>query len=1033
MKSASRLRELRAPLLLASVIAALLALAYLPVRELRNLSSQVDQNHRLIERINEVPDQLAATASSQRAFLITNDLRYRKEFQDNLQEFDAALAALDAQTVTHPTRAAEMAQLASQARAARAVIDFGMQGFATDAGALQQLLLQQDRALDAVESVAQRAIERSHRELENLAQSAESVTRFVFAILAALAIASGSLLAWRSSRLRSEMEARRSVEQLLHQANAELEARVAARTGEANERALRFSSLVERIPGCVYRCANDADRTMLYASDAVEDITGLGAKEFLEHRASWMGLVVAEDRDGVARSIREAVERKSPFAIEYRIRQHDGTLRWLHERGRATFDAEGSAQYIEGVVFDISSRKVSEERLAQASTSLRDSEQRLRRMAEAIDEVFWMRSPDYQSVLYVSTAFERVWGRTSEELYANPLLWMKSIHASDLPRVTLALDNLAEGKDYDLEYRVLRPDATTRWVQDRGYALRDDNGKVTMTAGVTIDITERRAAEGRLVAAKRELETALELVSRKNQMLLEATRARSDFLATISHELRTPLNAIIGYSEMMEAGLAGKLSPQQHDFASDIHQAGVKLLGRITAILDYIHLDSGLVKPSPEPADPVQLIEDIAAEFSDAARKAGIELNVTLGAAIDRSLLDRRKIADAIRHLLGNAVKFTPAGGRVTISVRESAHDEVPRQVVDSAPRWLAFEVSDTGPGISHNDRHLLFEPFKQGERSLTRGHDGIGLGLALSQRLARTCGGLVSVESERGAGARFVLWIPHRLADRSAVDDAALRASLARMTPGETPLALVVEDDPEMGARVRLQLENEGLRVAIASTAEDALEMAAALHPQLITLDVLLPGMDGLSFFSRLKRDPTLADIPVIIISMVGDRYVVEAEGAASVLQKPLRHEQLRAALASLGFMSQRRRRVLIIDDDEGSSRLTAATVGSLGLLVTEAHSAADGIARAKSERPDLIILDLAGSNASGFEVVEALQAEPATRVIPVIIATAFASGDAAHTNEESPDGEPASRIPFSREQLIAEVRRALNQTEDA
>jgi CheY-like chemotaxis protein len=423
-----------------------------------------------------------------------------------------------------------------------------------------------------------------------------------------------------------------------------------------------------------------------------------------------------------------------------------------------------------------------------------------------------------------------------------------------------------------------------------------------------------------------------------------------------------------------------------------------------------------------------------------AARR--IQLTLDAAEGLGSIQADGRKVKQIVYNLLSNAVKFTHDGGAVTLTVSRVPGTDVGQPctawpgrslpLADSEfTEFLEIRVVDSGIGISAEGLEALFQPFSQIDTGLARRFEGTGLGLAMVKLLAELHGGAVAAESAAGEGSCFTVWLPVRTTAGDAA--AALRSpALPRIeTPAGAPIALVVEDDFQSAELIRLQLEAQGFAVLLAVSAEEALALAAGQPLALITIDIMLPNMDGWELLGRIKQVPELVHTPVVIISIVADRSRGFALGAAAIMQKPVSRHELSQALRDLGLMPLppgRTLTVLVADDDPQAVELVAVRIGELAGTVLRASGGSEAIAVARQELPDLIVLDLLMPDVSGFDVVEALSAQADTARIPILIVTAkpITSEDRAKLN-----GYVAAiveKAAFSKGRFAAEVRRAMS-----
>jgi CheY-like chemotaxis protein len=405
--------------------------------------------------------------------------------------------------------------------------------------------------------------------------------------------------------------------------------------------------------------------------------------------------------------------------------------------------------------------------------------------------------------------------------------------------------------------------------------------------------------------------------------------------------------------------------------------------------------------------EPVQVATLFANSMSIVREKAAlryISLEMEAEEGLGDIKTDPRKVKQIVYNLLSNAVKFTADGGRVTLRAKRVPRAEVGQlsgartgrsfPFTDNAfAEFLEISITDTGLGISGDGLERLFRPFSQIDGGLARKFEGTGLGLAMVKLLAELHGGSVAVESAVGHGSCFTVWLPAR-----AAEEAALTPDQTPATPRNGPLAgariaLVVEGDSKSADLIRVQLEAEGFEVLHAASAEAGLALAVQQPVSLITLDILLPNMDGWEFLGRLKQVPELRRIPVVIISIVADRNKGFALGAAAVMQKPISRQELFESLVDLGLLPRshgQSLKVLVVDDDPKAVELVAVRILGLAGTVLRAYGGQEAIETARRELPDLIVLDLMMPEVNGFDVIAALNEGSDTARIPILVVTA-------------------------------------------
>ena len=521
-------------------------------------------------------------------------------------------------------------------------------------------------------------------------------------------------------------------------------------------------------------------------------------------------------------------------------------------------------------------------------------------------------------------------------------------------------------------------------------------------------------------------------ISQKNVELEQANRMKSEFLANMSHELRTPLNAVIGFSEVLKDGLTGELNPDQKEYATDIFESGHHLLSLVNDILDLAKIEAGRMDLIPEVVDVGGIIEKCISILRENALENGIRISFKIEEGIEGFTLDGRKFRQIIYNLLSNAVKFTDSGGRV---------DVVASMVEVDSMEFFEVVVTDSGIGIASEELEKLFTPFVQLDASMSRRYEGTGLGLAMVKRLMGLHNGTIRVESEQGKGTSFIIRFPAGLeAGVPAMDEDVSRVPSVgvgadkpeRVHSSITPLALVVEDDDSSAELIRIRLEKEGFKVIRTTSAERALEEVALKLPDLIILDIILPGMDGWEFLTRIRGHERLSRTPVVIVSITANenRSRGFSLGATKVLQKPLKSEQLLSVLyevRNLEVEGEVKGSVLVVDDDPKAVELVAVYLGNAGFKVLKAYGGNEAIELAVSEKPALIILDLMMPDVNGFDVVKKLSARPDTARIAIIILTAKQVTDEERLILNGGIARIVEKSDFNHGNFIAEVRRAM------
>ena len=494
----------------------------------------------------------------------------------------------------------------------------------------------------------------------------------------------------------------------------------------------------------------------------------------------------------------------------------------------------------------------------------------------------------------------------------------------------------------------------------------------------------------------------------KSRQLEVADRHKSEFLANMSHELRTPLNAIIGYSEMLQEDAADLGAEQFTDDLKKINAAGKHLLELINAVLDLSKIEAGKMELYLESFDVATLIRDIAAVIQPLAAKNTNRLEVRCPETIGAMRADLTKVRQALFNLLSNACKFTEQGTVGLLVARERLDGQ----------DWMVLAVSDTGIGMTPEQLARLFEAFTQADAATTRRFGGTGLGLALSRRLCRMMGGDVTVESAPGRGSTFTIRLPAQVTE-PAEEPVTPIAPVERTSPS-IGTVLVIDDEASVRDLMQRFLAREGFRVVTASGGEEGLRLARELRPDAITLDVMMPGMDGWAVLTALKATPDVADIPVVMLTIVDDKNLGYALGASDYLTKPIDRERLVTVLKQ----HRRDRPVLVVDDDLTLRQLLRRMLEPEGYVVVEAENGRVALERLRQVSPSVILLDLMMPEMDGFEFVAEFRRHEAWRAIPIVVITAR---DLSSEDRERLNGyvqKILQKGAHGRDQLLAEVR---------
>ena len=503
-----------------------------------------------------------------------------------------------------------------------------------------------------------------------------------------------------------------------------------------------------------------------------------------------------------------------------------------------------------------------------------------------------------------------------------------------------------------------------------------------------------------------ELTRLMREVEEANRHIQEADRLKSQFLANMSHELRTPMNSIIGFSEILIERLGSQISDKHLNFLRHIHDSGHHLLAIINDVLDLSKIEAGKMEIYPEFFDIAPVVESVCTTMKGMTRSEP-RFVIDVPAGLPQIETDLAKFKQVLFNLLSNAVKFSSPGSPITVraSFEGKSHDG-----------WIAVSVEDQGIGVAPEHQSMIFEEFRQVDGTVRREFGGTGLGLALVKKFVELQGGRVAVASTIGEGSTFTFHLP-----------VASRAAVVTRSPELSALpdrVLVIEDDANAFDLISSALGSAGYTAVRARHGEEALRLARESKPLAVTLDLVLPGVDGWEVLKRLKSDVATRDLPVVIISMVDNRDLGMALGADDYFVKPVDRDRLIERVQAM-TEGRPKAKLLLIDDDLAVHALLDEELGALGFDLASVYSGEEGIRAAAERSPDVIILDLMMPGMSGFDVADSLKQNPATANIPILVLT---SKEITREERHLLHTKVASFVQkgqSARDQLVREIRR--------
>lgn len=666
--------------------------------------------------------------------------------------------------------------------------------------------------------------------------------------------------------------------------------------------------------------------------------------------------------------------------------------------------------------------------LEDTRSDLELSEGRTRRIVESsIDSILNVDGKGQISACNPAAA--KTFGYTANDMLGRHINSLITLPGSSRPAMSLieAQRNNGNQTSQRMEAEGARSDGSTFHLD---LSLATLNPKEETYAVYVRDVTVAKTYQNELLHAKNQAESA--------------ARSKDEFLAGMSHELRTPLNAVLGISESIREGVYGDVSPKQSGALERIEDGGRHLLDLISDILDIAKVGAGELTLQKGPMNISSVCDNSLVFIRTTAMKKQISVNTNATPELGATVADERRVKQILVNLLGNAVKFTNDGGRIDLNVDVSQEEHT-----------VEFAVSDTGIGIGPDDLENLFKPFMQVDSSLAREYSGTGLGLSLVYHMTEMHGGSVRVESEVNKGSTFYVTLPLITLDVKADNtDSDFDEVIARSVPGGQN-ALVVEDSPDTAAQLCRYLDEIGLSSHHCSRGDEAIEQAISVAPDVIVLDIHLPGLSGWEVLDRLKANSLTRDIPIVVCSVDTDVQKGLAHGADEYLIKPVSRVAMRGAIrksmqgrtghtALLVLDSdiarpdgefapptpeERSKPLVLIVDDNPENVLTVLDfLEAKGFEARIADNGLEAIRKAEAFLPDVILMDVQMPKMDGLEATQRIRRIEALKDIPIIAVTALAMpGDREKCHEAGMDDYISKPVKLVR--LAASIKAQLKR----
>jgi HAMP domain-containing protein/CheY-like chemotaxis protein/signal transduction histidine kinase len=539
-------------------------------------------------------------------------------------------------------------------------------------------------------------------------------------------------------------------------------------------------------------------------------------------------------------------------------------------------------------------------------------------------------------------------------------------------------------------------------LQSQQKELQQTNEEIALKAAM---LAEQKAE---VEHKNQQIEYARRALEEKAAELALTSRYKSEFLANMSHELRTPLNSILILGQQLAENPNANLSEREVEFAKTIHAAGTDLLHLISDILDLSKIESGTVSVDSEEITFAHLRENMERGFRHEAERRTLDFSVDFPQELGASFsTDPKRLQQILKNLLSNAFKFTESGSvRLAASIVHEGWSPG-HAVLDKAPTVVAFEVTDTGIGISPDKQKIVFEAFQQADAGTSRKYGGTGLGLAISREIAGLLGGELRLHSAIGKGSTFTLYLPFNYvsADLPEVPTARVHRALSEQRAAvqaeqvsddrdelivEHPTLLIVEDDPRYATVLRDMARTQGFNVLVAHQGAEALRLAREYRPNAISLDVFLPDMLGWAVLARLKQDIETRHIPVQIVTVDEERHSSLERGAFAFLAKPATTESIGEALERIRrYTLSKTKRLLVVEDDTRERHSIEELIRDDDVEIDSVESGSEALAKLSDKQYDCIVLDLRLPDMTGFDLLERIQAVPSLGHVPIVVFT--------------------------------------------
>ncbi len=708
------------------------------------------------------------------------------------------------------------------------------------------------------------------------------------------------------------------------------------------------------------------EKNIIYVNEAACRAHGYSKEELMKMK---IPQIVDPGRARSLNSDRQELLKKGHIVVESAHLRKDGSTFPVEVHAR-TIESGGRKLFLT-VARDITARKRAEE-------ALRQSREQLRKMFESMTDGILVI--DLNGVITeVNQRMIEMHGYKSKgELFGKSA--SKLVAPRDHERITTNMQQAVKrGKIKSMEYTLLKADGTEFPGELSTSALRDASGKPVGHITIARDITERKRMEQQLKRQMEELQVAY-------QKLKELDQLKDSFLSTVSHELRTPLTSIKSFSEILLSYDEDKET--QKEFLTIINEESNRLTRLINDFLDLSKIEAGRMQWETVELSLSEVIQTALNATQALTIETKLKVDTELSPDLPTVQCDKDRLVQVVTNLLSNAIKFTPEGGAIQLKAQVQNGSKSGEN-----SNMTMVSVSDSGIGIAQKDYKGIFEKFKQVGDTLSNKPKGTGLGLPICKEIIEHYGGRIWVESEPGKGSTFFFTLPiTQKRGAKAPKAPEVKKEEVKVAVKGGKKILVVDDEANIRRFLKHELTNRGYQVLEASGGKEAIDLAREHHPDLITLDVVMPDISGHDVTAVLKNDAATKDIPILVLSIVEEKEKAYKLGANDFVTKPFTMKSLTEKINRLlqdAEIRDAHKTILVVDDDKSLVRSIKYRLEKKGFSVDTAYGGKEALEMAEGHHPNLVLLDIVMPEMDGYEVMKALKHKPNTAGIPIVVMT--------------------------------------------